>query len=311
MDKIYFHLPGFYHHYGFNLLFIEYFRNNKEKFYDNIEIGSVFDSFPGCIWDGGRIFGEELENNLVLHPLKIKQVITEFNNMNIPCRFTFSNSLLEKRHLSDPLGTLILQLAYNGNNQVIVNSPLFEEYIRKNYPKYPLISSTTKVLRGIEDLQEELNKDYFLVVSDISFNNTDDLFNLNHKEKCEILLNDTCAAKCTCRQKHYLYYSEVNLREKNIEDIPKFECIHPEIKDKTFYELLKTNPSHVTVEDLYNKYVPAGFRHFKMIGRSDWDLAIAEYYLYYMVKPEYQTEVLSQLIRFIKMAGYLNESLYE
>ena len=103
----------------------------------------------------------------------------------------------------------------------------------------------------------------------------------------------------------------MNLREKNIEDIPKFECIHPEIKEKTFYELIKTNPSHITVGDLYNKYVPAGFRHFKMIGRSDWDLAIAEYYLYYMVKPEYQTEVLSQLIRFIKMAGSLNDSLYE
>lgn len=307
MDKIYFHIPGFFHHYGFNLLFVEYFKNNREKFYDNIEIGSIFDSFPGCIWDGGRIFGKELDNNLILHPLKIQQIINDFNKYGIPCRFTFSNSLIEEKHLSDPLGNMILQLAYNGNNQVIVNSPIFEKYIRNNYPKFPLISSTTKVIRNILDLQKELEKDYFLTVVDISFNNEPELFKINHKEKCEILLNDSCDPCCKCREEHYRIHSKINLRE-NLDTISPFRCIHPEIKEKSFYELLKTNPSHITVEDLYAKYVPAGFRHFKTIGRTDDDIAIAEYYLYYMVKPEYKAEVLSQLIRFVKMApDYMND----
>lgn len=310
MDKIYFHLPGFFHHYGFNLLFVEYFKNNREKFYDNIEIGSIFDSFPGCIWDGGRIFGEELDNDLTLPPLKMLQVINDFNKYNIPCRFTFSNSQIEERHLSDPLGNLILQLAYNGNNQIIVNSSLFENYIRENYPKFPLVSSTTKTLRNINDFQKELEKKYFLVVADISLNNTLELFDIKNKEKCEILLNDTCDAHCVCRKKHYEIHSKINLRE-DLDKIAPFHCIHEEVKDMTFSELLKSNPSHVTVDDLYNKYIPAGFRHFKMIGRTDWDIAIAEYYLYYMVKPEYKTEVLSKFIRFTKMAPAITNSLYE
>lgn len=305
MNKIYFHLPGFYHHYGFNLLFIKYFKNNREKFYDNIEIGSVFDSFPGTKWDGGRAFS----NETALHPLAISKIISDFNSINVPCRFTFSNSLIQKEHLDDPIGNLVLHIAYNYKNQVIINSPVLEEYIRKTYPKFPIILSTTKVIRDIKDLQDNLNKNYFLVVSDISFNNTNKLFNVKHKDKCEILLNDSCPPRCECREKHYKIISQVNLSE-DLETIPLFHCIHPEVKDQLFCELLKTNSSHVTVDDLYKKYVPAGFKHFKMIGRSDLDISIAEYYLYYMVKPEYKTEVLSELIRFTKMAEAYIYDLY-
>ena len=38
-------------------------------------------------------------------------------------------------------------------NEVLINSELLEDYIRKNYPKFKIISSTTKGLN-----QNQLNK---------------------------------------------------------------------------------------------------------------------------------------------------------
>lgn len=304
-NNIYFHLPGFYHNYEFNVFFIEYFMNNRDKFYDNVQIGSFYDSFPGSIWDGGRSFSGEIVENIVLSPDTMQYILNTFNSYGIPCRFTFTNSLLKPEHLNDIIGNISLQLAYNGNNQVIVNSDILESYIRERYPKYPLISSTTKVLRDdISSLQEELDKDYFLVVPDYSFNNTLELFNIEHKEKCEILLNDTCHPSCACRKLHYEYYSKLNI-ERNWDKTKCFQCIHPEIKRQSFYNLLKTNPAHVTVEDLYEKYVPSGFSNFKIIGRSDLDSSIMEYYIYYLVKPMYKDEVRSEMFLCLKQCEYI------
>jgi hypothetical protein len=55
----------------------------------------------------------------------------------------------------------------------------------------------------------------------------------------------------------------------------------------------------ISVEDLYNKYVPAGFNIFKLNGRHTGDKNALDYYLYYMVKPEYQDivkEILEEAI---------------
>lgn len=299
-NNIYFHLPGFYHHYTFNLLFLSYFINNKKKFYDNIQIGSFYDSFPGTIWDGGRVFGEEIHNETSLSPQIMQQILNSFNSYDIPCRFTFTNSLLTKNHLNDIIGNISLQLAYNGNNQVTINSDILENYIRERYPKFPLISSTTKVLRdNISSLENELNKDYFLVVPDYSFNNTDELFKISNKEKCEILVNDSCHPKCEYRKRHYQLYSKVNI-ERSLNCLNDFSCAYPDIKNQSFYKLLKNNPAHITVDNLYNKYVKAGFRNFKIIGRTDEDSSVMEYYLYYMVKPEYKQEIFSEMIMWLK-----------
>ena len=47
-----------------------------------------------------------------------------------------------------------------------MNSPLLEEFIRKMYPNYSIISSTTKCLNNFDAIKQELEKDYSLVVLD-------------------------------------------------------------------------------------------------------------------------------------------------
>ena len=71
----------------------------------------------------------------------------EFNSRGIPLRFTFTNPLIEEKHLSDKVCNDILKMADNGMNEVIVMSPILEQYIRENYPGYKITSSTCKQIR--------------------------------------------------------------------------------------------------------------------------------------------------------------------
>ena len=80
---------------------------------------------------------------------------------------------------------MVMALANNGLNEVIVNSPLLEDYIRKNYPKYKLTSSTCKRLDDGERLAAELEKDYHIVVVDYDLNNRFDILEkLPNKDTC-------------------------------------------------------------------------------------------------------------------------------
>ena len=46
--------------------------------------------------------------------------------------------------------------------------------------------------------------------------------------------------------------------------------------------------THISPDDLYSKYVPMGYSHFKIEGRTMPDVNVLENYVYYMVKPEYK-----------------------
>ena len=92
----------------------------------------------------------------------------------LPMRFIFTNSQLKEEHLSDRFCNLITEICENDLNEIVVNSPLLEDYIRTNYPKYKIISSTTKCLKNVDEANNELNNDYFRVCLD---------YNLNHNFK--------------------------------------------------------------------------------------------------------------------------------
>lgn len=163
--RVRFHLPDFAGRFKLNLMFAEMLKNRPEFFREGVEIASFYGVFPPAMWNGGRTQGGVCDRPF------IKQVIKAFNDRGIPLRFTFTNPALEKKHLSDPFCNMILTLADNGLNEAIVMSPLLENYIRNNFPKYKLTSSTCKRITDPEKLKEELEKDYSIVVVDYDFNN--------------------------------------------------------------------------------------------------------------------------------------------
>lgn len=283
-NKIYFYLPDFYYKFNLNIALITMLKEHPEYFYNNIEIGAVYGSFPGAIWNGGRvIFGVATSEN-------IQDTIAAFNNLNIPVRFTFTNCLLNASHVHDTYCNLIMNYANNGKNEVLVNTPVLENYLREKYPNFKYIYSTTRCERDINKINSDcLN--YDLVVTDYRDNVDYELLSkLEHKEKIELLINAYCYPNCNRRSEHY---EQISKDQLNFTTPHFLDC---DVPGKEFYEIF----SHLTVikvEDLYGKYVDMGFSNFKIEGRTLHSMDVIESYVYYLVKPEFKDLVRYKLVK--------------
>lgn len=275
-----FYLPEFFFKYDLNMTFINLFKSNPELFYDDINITAIYGTFPGAIWNGGRCMSgtctkENMENT-----------IKTINDLGVAVRYTFTNCRLNIEDTYDRYCNLMMEVGNNGMNEVLVNSDILEVYLHEMYPKYPIISSTTKRLTEVDEVLDEVNSGrYKLVVLDYIFNNTDELFTgelSRYSDKFEILLNAYCQDDCPMRSRHYRQLSEQQLQFT--EDTPDFQaCCH--IGDD-FYTVMETRKRFIKVEDLYGKYKDAGYQHFKIEGRTNSIFDVFESYLYYMVRPE-------------------------
>lgn len=295
---MYFHIPDFTVHLSVNALLINSLHDCPEYFHDGLKIASVFGNFFGCVWNGGRYLGGNSD------PKAIEEIIKLFNGKGVPLRFTFTNPLLEKKHLGDHLSNQILRLGNGGYNEAIVMSPILEEYIRENYPKYPITSSTCKQIESIDGVKEELKKDYKYVVLDYNFNNKFDLLEQideADRSRCEVLVNACCTPNCKRRGDHYrtIGQEQINLWEHNKNLLNKtkyepqnFQC---EFMSNNIYDI-KDYSTYVSPKDIFEKYLPMGYNNFKIEGRNISDIALLETYVHYMVKPEYQNEVRLKML---------------
>ncbi len=290
--KARFHLPGFASHFRFNLVFAEVLKQYPQYFRDGVEIASVYGAFPQSIWNGGRTQEGLCDRRF------IKTVLTSFNERGIPLRFTFTNPALEKKHLNDKFCNMVLNMANNGMNEVIVVSPLLEEYIRKNFPDYKLTSSTCKRLNDIHKLSDELEKDYSVVVVDYDLNNKFDLLkDLPHKEKCEFLVNSNCRPECPNRAQHYYNVGVQQINYANhMRKYPDQEydpIVFGDGKNqncpfftRNIFEIRELS-TNIRPDDIWEKYLPMGFNQFKIEGRTAGLFNLIETYVYYMARPEY------------------------
>ena len=274
--KVYWHLPGFCVFRLFNQILMNLMKDYPDKFRDGYCIGSVYGTFPGAIWNGGRaVFGISGRDD-------IKAILKIYNDRKIPVRFTWTNCLLEEKHIYDTYCNLIMQLANNGLNQVLVNQPVLEQYIRENYPDFKRISSTTKRITGLEALQEELDKDYYLVVLDYDLNHNRDVLSAiqNKADKVEILVNEVCYPNCPKRSEHYRQQSQMQL-EYDINTA--FPCPN-KVKERKFADCMD-RPSFISNEQIQD-YIDKGFVNFKIVGRGMPLDFVKESCLYYLVKDE-------------------------
>jgi hypothetical protein len=129
--------------------------------------------------------------------------------MGIPIRFTYTNcALTEEKQFNDAYCSTITTIAHNGFNEILVNNKDLEEHLRKNFPNYKYLSSTTKCLQNKNDIIKEADN-YYLTVLDYR-KNTDIEFlaSLPNPEKYEILINAYCSPNCPLRDYHYKIMSE-------------------------------------------------------------------------------------------------------
>ena len=297
--SINFHLPDFCGNYKMNLAFIDAIKERPELFYDNIKIASSYGCFPPAAWNGGRAAVGAVRRDF------INFIIKEYNSRGVPIRYTFTNPLITEKHLSDPFCNMITEAAANGLNEIIVNVPVLEEYIRNKFPQYPLISSTVKQIEDGERLLSELEKDYKLVVLDYNWNNRfKELEALPHKDKIELLVNSYCTPHCKRRKKHYEFLGDLQFKlnrqvfgsERDMmTPIPDTEFACPNT-DLNFYDTFDFE-THISPRDIYEKYVPMGFENFKIEGRLMHAVNILESYIYYLVKPEHRDRLRVDMLR--------------
>ncbi len=311
--KVRFHLPDFAAHYRLNLVFANMVKYAPEYFREGVEIASFYGVFPPSIWNGGRTVGGTCDDSF------IKMVIKAFNSLGIPLRFTFTNPVLKEEHLYDPFCNKVMKLADNGLNECIVNSPLLEQYIRSEYPNYKLTSSTCKRITDPGVLEAELAKDYSIVVLDYDLNNKFDILEkLPHKDKIEILANACCTPNCQKRLDHYrligeqmIIYNEhlknhpgepFNINDYATETVTT--AINCHCTSRSIFDVIKLNlPTFITPEAIWEKYVPMGFRQFKIEGRTASNLNVIENYMYYMIKPECRDEARFMFLHNLERNG--------
>lgn len=282
-----FYLPDFYHGIHMNRILYEMMKKYPDYFYENVEIGAVYGSFPGAIWNGGRVVLGGCTKEEIVY------ILSEFNDRKIPCRYTFTNPLIQEKHVQDTFCNLCMELGDNGMNEVLVNSPVLEAYIRKNYPNYKILSSTTKCLKTTQEVIKETEQDYHLIVLDNSFNNSEKLFALDKKEKYELVVNSYCQDSCPNRERHYASVGASQLTY----DTTSFEPC--QYINRDFYDLMN-NRSFITVENVYGLYYQSGFYHFKIDGRGFNHYKVMESYMYYFVKPEYRDIVRLSFFRAVE-----------
>ena len=287
--KAYYHLPGLFEFYELYRMFLPLFREHREYFYDWCEIGPIYGAPGDCLWGGGRVgFGDQ-------RPEDVARLMREYG---ISSRLTFSNSLLREEHLADSkCNALCALFERNGSaeNGVILCSDLLLNYLRERYPGFYFVSSTTKVLTKFRQLEAELDREAFrYVVPDFRLNKAFDRLNAlpdEKKRKVEFLCNECCRFDCRDRKACYENVSRKSLGE----DCDDHICTSPNAARGYRFSDAMNNPGFIGIDDIQNVYLPNGFSHFKIEGRSLGSAVILEFLLYYMTKPEYQLQVREEI----------------
>ena len=293
--KAVYHLPGLFEFHELYRAFLPLFRSHREYFYDWCEIGSVYGAPADCLWGGGRVgFGDA-------EPAEAAAMMREYG---IPACLTFSNSLLREEHLQDrKCNALCALFEKNGTagNGVILCSDLLLRYLRQRYPGFCFISSTTKVLTEFSLFEQELNRlEFRRVVPDIRLNRMYDRLKALPdvlKQKVEFLCNECCRPDCPDRKACYENVSRKSLGE----DCPDHVCVSPDAARGYRFSEAMRSPAFIGLRELRDFYLPNGFTHFKIEGRSLGSAVVLEFLLYYMTRPEYHLKVREEI--------YLDSSL--
>lgn len=286
-----FNIPGIYDHFYLNNFILNLYYDHREMFKDDVKITSVFGNFPFCVWDGGRNFQRYHQCSKE----EIHQISEAYFSLGVPLRFIFTNPEVEEKHLYNRYCNMILRECHSEKNEIVVNSPILEEYIRKNYPLYKIISSTTKRMTNKNEVAKELQKDYFQVCLDYDLNKDKELIEnipMENRKKIEFLINAICPAKCPLRKEHYSQTGRYHLSYMR----ERYEVAACGIKDASVHPNVLGKNNNFTNEEI-DEYNKMGYQYFKIEGRTLPSADILGMYLYYMIKPEWYWDVISRAAR--------------
>lgn len=258
---------------------------------------------PTCIWNGGRTLA-----NVYYNKEQLQKIHDTYAELGITVRFIFTNPLLTEYDLHDRYCNLVMDIFKDVSPEVVVNSPMLEDYLRNKYPTASFISSTTKRLRSSNDQLKEFENDYRYVCLDYDYNYDMcflDSITEENRSRVEILVNSVCPKACNVRHLHQKFSAKSQLEfsdggkcdddEPFYKDCPltkRIESIPFSQKGKTKGYLRETN--YIFPQDL-DTYLDRGYSHFKLQGRElPANLLFAEIFPY-LIRPRFYTDTISML----------------
>ena len=266
-------------------IFNDFIINNQDKLkYNNCNLFSVYGTFPGTIWNGGRSLANYFPK---MNKKQIEERIKFFNDKNIKVHLTFTNNMLEEQHLNDKYCNDILDIADNNkDNCIIIGSELLKNYIKKNHPNLKLSASIT-IGNDFNIFKNRLNQDYDYVVcypkkSILRYLNT---LNQSDIERVEVLLSTSCA-NCPRVLQHSTFDSINNLNQN-------FETLY-----KCYYAsnpVIPLDPEDENNIMSVEQCLALGVNKFKYNGRGENVRVNLQNNVERLVKPEYQKEIFEEL----------------
>lgn len=276
-----FSAPGYLEHDLAIINFLHIMSEHPEYYMENRILDSAYGMPNYMIWNGGRSkFHMEIEG------LDIYNVIEEYKKLKFKLRHTCTNYLLQPFLFNDFSCNQWLSHCQEEGHGVITFSEDFSEYIRKTFPQYQIIWSTTRRDNDINVINK-LTKQNDLLVLDYKYNHDEAMLkSLANPHNIEILCGEQCIPNCPVRSQHYHAISETQLRMP--QDNSHFPgCPYDREHVVNFYtDTLQLEHAITTdyVDYLYNTY---GIENFKISGRNAPNYLVIEMLCYYLIKPEY------------------------
>lgn len=286
-----FNIPGLYEHYNIVIPFCFLIQNHPEYFIDDLKIHSIYGNFQFSCWDGGRVFGHYTHASQE-DIIKLRDIYNNDLGAAVRLIYTISSAVVTQDDCYSRFDNVVATLCHNDMNEIVVNAPLLENYLRYKYPNYKFISSTTKCLNEPEKAIEELSKDkYFMVCLDYNLNKNQKFLDMIPQElypKVEFLTNAICPPGCPVRKRHYDLNSLFSQTYgQNYHSLPACGIR----KDNFYPNHFKNNLTQQDIQEYYKK----GFVNFKLEGRTFLDLDFILNLVDALVKPEYVFSMISML----------------
>ena len=273
-------LPDFTSNLQMNLSLIEHWHNNPDAFRDGVRFDNVYDCFPRCKANGGRHYLGQQYPSYGMHA-----TFAALNNAGVKARLTFTNMFIDSHVLQDDAYIQkILDVASRYDVEIIVYSDDVADYLRQNYP-FKLVLSTTREITDVETLNDALERFDYVVLNYNLNKDYDFIAQIAHPERLEVMVNELCAPGCPVRKQHYEHESRDQLNGEST--LFREECG----RSKADLIDLFSGPIVLANEEVVRLRANYGIRHFKIVGRNRRREKLVDVLLYYLVKPEYHSDV--------------------
>ena len=285
-----YHCPDFCRGFDVYQILLHFKKYYPQCFNENVNIASIFGSFPSMTWNGGTT--DCLDSKLNLNAME--HMVNTYRDQNIPIKLTLTNPLLEKEDCYDRYCNAVLRICENDINEILVSSPILENYLRDKYPSYKINRSIIATAKNetLDDYLALLQQYNKVVLPKRLSKDREFLLSIpkEYRARFEILCSDHCKYECPRLYTHYKDYAKAQLF---LEDNPeKFPCSSK--FDSPFIEYESRN-TQIFYPEIKNWYEPNNFTELKLSGRMNI-VKIITVAIEYLIKPEYHYDMYTILL---------------